>query len=191
MIRLFFRLIYSALMLWIIGLGVYLYYIQTMQPYQGNAEAIVVLTGGEGRIETGLKLLAANKAPVMLISGVHRNVTVSDLIHLYHQDTNLAPKIELGYAAQDTSGNADETAAWVEKHHVQSMIIVTANYHMPRAMLHLGTQLPDTALYPYPVRANILRYGDWLKNPAARELIIEEYNKFILTWPQILFLKKN
>lgn len=189
MIRLAFRLLLSGITLWIIGLGIYLFYVQTMKPYEGNAEAIVVLTGGEGRVEAGLNLLADHKAPRLLISGVHANVKKSELLELNHQSDDLADKIELGFAAQDTSGNADETAAWVEKHNIQSMIIVTANYHMPRALLHLGTQLPDVALYPYPVKSKAFRYRDWLKNPTARRLILEDYNKFLLTYPQILFLK--
>jgi uncharacterized SAM-binding protein YcdF (DUF218 family) len=190
MIRSLFRLALSALTLWIIGLGIYLFYVQTMQPYTGSAEAIVVLTGGEGRVETGLKLLATNKAPRLLISGVHQNVKADELIRINHQDQSLAQKIDLGFAAQDTSGNAEETAAWVGKHNVQSMIVVTANYHMPRAMLHLGAQLPDVALYAYPVKSNALRYRDWLQDRGLRHLIIDEYNKFLLTYPQMILKGK-
>lgn len=191
MIRLVFRLLLSGITLWIIGLGIYLYSIQTMHPYEGNAQAIVVLTGGEGRVETGLDLLAAQKGRRLLISGVHRHVRLSDLIPAKYRGAGLEPLIDLGFAAQDTSGNADETAGWVERHKIESMIVVTANYHMPRALLHLGAQLPDVALYPYPVKSKAFRYRDWLKNPVARHLMIEDYNKFLLTYPQILFLKEE
>jgi uncharacterized SAM-binding protein YcdF (DUF218 family) len=191
MIRSLFRLAISGLTLWIVGLFIYLFYIQHMQPYAGKAEAIVVLTGGEKRVETGLKLLAEGKAPRLLISGVHQNVKIDELIALNHQDPALAQKIELGFAAQDTSGNADETSSWVAKHHIQSMIIVTANYHMPRAMIHLGAQLPDVALYSYPVKLGVFDYHDWMQSPAMRHLILDEYNKFLLTYPQMLFLKKG
>lgn len=185
-----FNLVISGITLWIIGLGMFVYFVTTMDPYRGEAEGIVVLTGGDGRVEAGLKLLEAGRAKRLLISGVHANVKISELIKLNHQDPALIDRIDLGFAAQDTSGNADETAAWVEKNKVQSMIVVTAHYHMPRAMVHLGAQLPDVALYPYPVTPSLFQDKLWYKNPAARNLMINDYNKFLLTYPQILFLKE-
>lgn len=189
MIRLVFRLLLSGITLWIIGLGVYLYYVQTMRPYEGTAQAIVVLTGGEGRVETGLKLLADEKGKRLLISGVHQNVRLADLLKPPYKNRGLEEHTELGFVAQDTSGNADEIAAWVERNQIESVIVVTANYHMPRAMVHLGSQLPDVALYPYPIKSKAFRYRDWVRNKAARHLIMEDYNKFLLTYPQIIFLK--
>lgn len=189
MIRLIFRLVLSGITLWIIGLGVYLYHIQTMRPYDGTAEAIVVLTGGEGRVEKGLELLADEKGRRLLISGVNQQVKLHELLPPKYEA--LEDRIELGFAAQNTLGNADEIAAWVERNHIQSVIIVTANYHMPRALVHLGAQLPDVALYPYPVRSKAFRYRDWARNPVARRLIMDDYTKFLLTYPQILFLKEE
>lgn len=189
MIRLVFRLLLSGITLWIIGLGIYLYYVQTMKPYEGNAEAIVVLTGGEGRVETGMELLAEGKGQRLLISGVHQNVRLADLTKSKYQD--MESRIDLGFVAQNTLGNADEIGSWVERNKFESVIVVTANYHMPRALLHLGTQLPNVALYPYPVKSKAFRYRDWARNKTARHLIIEDYNKFLLTYPQILFLKED
>lgn len=191
MIRLVFRLMLSGITLWIIGLGVYLYYVQTMKPYEGTAEAIVVLTGGEGRVETGLNLLAHEKGKRLLISGVNKDVRLKDLLKPPYRDQGLESLVDLGFVAQNTLGNADETREWVERYKIQSIIVVTSNYHMPRALLHLGVQLPDVALYAYPVKSRAFRYRDWAKDKLARRLIIDDYNKFLLTYPQILFLKEE
>lgn len=185
------QLIVFAALLWVIGFFAYLHYIRSMEPYDGKAEGIVVLTGGDGRVQAGLKLLSEGRAERLLISGVHRDVKVSELLTMNHQPQEMASKIDLGFAAQDTLGNAEETASWVSRHKVQSMIIVTANYHMPRALMHLGDRMPEIALYPYPVMPREFRNAHWYENKALRRLIIDDYNKFLLTYPQILFLKED
>ena len=58
----------------------------------------------------------------------------------------------LGRAAQSTVGNAAETALWSRAHDVRRLIVVTAGYHMPRALLELRRALPDVQLLPAPVR---------------------------------------
>lgn len=179
----------SAMLIWVVGLALYGRAVMTMNLYDGHAEGIVVLTGGDGRIEAGLDILEAERAERLLISGVHRDVTVDELLRLNRGNPALASRVELGFIAQDTLGNADETAAWVEKYQIESLIVVTALYHMPRALMHLGHVLPDVALYPYPVVPKAFQDTDWLLDPVARRFMIQEYNKFLATYPQILFLK--
>lgn len=191
MTRKFLLLVLFACVLWVCGLLFYSHTVMSMKPYDGQAEGIVVLTGGDGRIEAGLDILEVRKADRLLISGVHRDVTVNELLVLNHGNPALADHIELGFIAQDTLGNADETAAWVEKYRIESLIVVTALYHMPRALLHLGHVLPDVALYPYPVLPKAFRNTDWLLDPVTRRFMIQEYNKFLATYPQILFLTQG
>lgn len=189
MIRFLFRLIILCIFLWCAGLALFVFWTGTQQPYEGKAEGAVVLTGGDGRIGAGLELLSEKRVEKLLISGVHPDVKVKELLAINHEPKELAAHVDLGFSAQDTLGNADETAEWVQKNKLQSLIIVTAHYHMPRAMIHLGEQLPNVALYPYPIVSKSFRGKDWLHDPTARRLLLNDYNKFLLTYPQILLLR--
>jgi uncharacterized SAM-binding protein YcdF (DUF218 family) len=187
MIWLFARLFVLFPFLWGAGFVVFIGYVDMiLKPYEGRSEGIVVLTGGGGRVETGLALLQAKKARHLLISGVHKDVREEGLLKMYHADPKLAPKITLGFKAYNTAGNAEETSAWVSEKNIHSLIVVTAHYHMPRAMVHLGTQLPEITLYPYPVRPDLFK-GNWMENKEAWKLLWSDYNKFLLTYPQIYF----
>lgn len=115
-----------------------------------HADGIVALTGGTGRVETSLRLLTSNPDARLLISGVDLQTSVRALLPA-STPPDMAARITLGYQARSTIGNATETAAWVADHHINSLIIVTAGYHMRRAMLELGRTLPDVTLTPYPV----------------------------------------
>ena len=57
--------------------------------------------------------------------------------------------VDIDHSATNTIGNAIETRRWVKARGFQSLIVVTANFHMPRAMVELGHELPDVALVPY------------------------------------------
>jgi uncharacterized SAM-binding protein YcdF (DUF218 family) len=186
------RLLQLACMLaaaWAFGFALFFWSITAAKPYKGRAEAIAVMTGGKGRVETGLELLAKGKAGYLLISGVYDRVTADELLEINHHDQSLASKITLGKSAFDTFGNAAETLEWVERHRIQSLIIVTAHFHMPRTMMHLGAQLPDIALYPYPVLSDLFRAKDWYKQWAPWRMMLTEYTKLIFTYPQILIVK--
>jgi uncharacterized SAM-binding protein YcdF (DUF218 family) len=189
MLKRLLQFVLLGLLLWLLGGVVFVMHVMRMQPYQGQAEAIVVLTGGQGRVETGLSLLAANKARHLLISGAHASVDVASLLKLKGYDKTLMQQIDLGKAAKDTLGNAAETMAWVKKHHIQSLIIVTAHYHMPRTLMHLGLQLPDVALYPYPVVPSLFLNPNWYQDKTSWQFLISEYIKLLFTYPQILLLK--
>lgn len=190
MLKRLLRLIALAAWLYAVGFAVFVWSITTATPYTGRAEAIVVLTGGEGRVETGLELLAEGKAEHLLISGAHKDVSADALLRMKGYHKNLHARIDLGKTAQDTLGNADETKSWVEQHNIQSLIVVTAHYHMPRTLLHLGAQLPEVALYPYPVRSVLFQKPEWYKEGLAWRLLLSDYTKLLFTYPQILLLIK-
>jgi uncharacterized SAM-binding protein YcdF (DUF218 family) len=84
--------------------------------------------------------------------------------------------VTVGRSATDTLGNADETAAWAHANNVHSLIVVTAGYHMKRALTELGRKLPDVALYPAPVVPPALRGGTQL---STLRLLADEYTKWL------------
>ena len=119
------------------------------------ADGIVALTGGAERVETALRLLAMGRARVLLVSGVGGSADLSALgRHAGLRPAELASmrdRITLGRGAASTHGNAVETAAWARENAVGSLVVVTADYHMPRAMAELSRALPAATLYPMPV----------------------------------------
>ncbi len=142
-----------------------------------HADGIVVLTGGADRVETGLTLLADGWAPLLLISGVARAADYPTLARLAGASPALSARVTLGHQAHSTGGNARETEAWVKQHQAASLIVVTAFYHMPRALAELSRAMPDVTLYPVPVQPPALREG--VADAATLRLMAEEYTKYL------------
>lgn len=119
-----------------------------------KADAIVALTGGSGlRIAAGIDLMSAGRGQRLLISGVNPDVDMDDLIALAGGSPDTyACCVDIGYRAETTIGNAEETAAWAYERGYTHLIIVTSDYHMPRSLLLLQRAMPDITLQPYPVR---------------------------------------
>ncbi len=145
-----------------------------------QTDAIVVLTGGSQRIETGLQLLAAGKAKMMLISGIHSGVQVPELLRTLGADETLAGKIVLGREADNTRGNALETARWMRAQGFHSLRLVTSAYHMPRSLLEFSAAMPDIAITPNPVFAENVKQGEWWAWPGTASLVAEEYVKYLV-----------
>lgn len=145
------------------------------EPAPDHADGIVALTGGADRVETALRLLAGGHARVALISGVGEATDFVTLAHRTGVDPALGARVTLGRAAASTYGNAVETADWVRANDLHSLIVVTAGYHMRRALTELRRSLPSTALYPAPVVPPALRRNRW----AALRLLAGEYNKWL------------
>lgn len=149
-----------------------------------TTDAIVVLTGGKGRLLTGITLLEENKAKKLLISGVGEKSTIADLQHLSEemparQIKPLKNRIMLGHMAYSTQTNAIETAIWMEFEHYNSLRLVTSNYHMPRSMLQFKAEMPDVSIIPNPVFPAHFKLMEWWKFPGSAKLLISEYHKFI------------
>jgi uncharacterized SAM-binding protein YcdF (DUF218 family) len=145
-----------------------------------QTDAIVVLTGGSQRIETGLQLLAAGKAKMMFVSGVHNGVEVPELLRTLSADPALADKIVLGHEAADTRGNALETAGWMRAQGYHSMRLVTSAYHMPRSLLEFSRAMPDISITPNPVFADNVKQGEWWAWPGTASLVADEYVKYLV-----------
>jgi uncharacterized SAM-binding protein YcdF (DUF218 family) len=144
------------------------------------ADAIIVLTGGSARIDTGVELLKAGKGGRLLISGVNPMAGVEDLRRATGGDRDLfACCVDIDHAALDTIGNAEESARWVMQHAFASVILVTNNYHMPRSLMEMRRFLGDFDLQPYPVVHRRLDRGEWLRRPGALRVLLTEYVKLI------------
>lgn len=144
-------------------------------------DAIVVLTGGSLRIESGLKLLADGKAKKLFISGVYRGVDVTELLHVSRQSPDaVACCVVLGHAADNTVGNARETAQWMASEGFHSLRLVTASYHMPRSMLEFSRAMPDKEIVPNPVFPEALQETPWWRSRTGALLIASEYTKYLV-----------
>jgi uncharacterized SAM-binding protein YcdF (DUF218 family) len=142
-----------------------------------QADGIVALTGGADRVETALRLLAEGRADKLLLSGIGGNAELATLARLAGVDpAPIEARVTLGRNATTTRGNADETAAWARENAIRSLIVVTAGYHMPRALAEIERAAPNLTLYPLPVTPRTLR--DAAAAPRLR-LMAEEYVKFL------------
>lgn len=153
-----------------------------------TTDAIVVLTGGSGRVEMGLELLRSGRASKLFVSGTGGPVQVSDLVPGQEPvPPDLHQAISLGREANDTPGNAQETAAWVEREHINSIRLVTAAYHMRRSILEFQTAMPDVKIIAHPVFPSSVK-PDWWRWPGTANLIAREYTKFLLTQVRITMI---
>jgi uncharacterized SAM-binding protein YcdF (DUF218 family) len=146
-----------------------------------KTDAIVVLTGGTGRLDTGLQLLEEGLAQQLFVSGVARNVDVSTLLRVAQRKPDeLACCISVGYQADDTAGNARETAIWVGAKGFKSIRLVTASYHMPRSLVEFRRALPDLTILPHPVYPPQFKRDQWWLWPGTAALLSSEFNKYVL-----------
>jgi uncharacterized SAM-binding protein YcdF (DUF218 family) len=146
----------------------------------GETDAIVVLTGGSQRLTSAFELMAAKRARWLFISGVYRETELASLPGAgVLSAAELACCVEIDRAADDTIGNAAETAAFVRRHAITSLRLVTASYHMPRSLLELGRVLPDVRIVAHPVFPAGFRQDDWWRWPGSATLVVLEYNKYL------------
>ena len=147
---------------------------------QQTADGIVVLTGGTSRIDRAMKLLAAGKAQRVLITGVYRSTTVEELKTLASQgDQYFTCCVDIDKEARNTIDNATKTSEWVALHDYGSVIVVTSNYHMPRALAELARVMPGVTFIPYPVVENNVKLHRWWTYPGTTRLLLSEYLKYL------------
>ncbi len=173
-----YRILVSALLapcaLW---LGGFLWFANsipaTVDPTAGvHVDGVVVLTGSAGRIAAGLDVLKAGHARRMLVSGVDPDLPLKALRPAIPADEALFRCcIDLGRAARNTAGNAEEAIRWARAHHHKSLAIVTADWHMRRSLLEFSRFANAPTLHPLPVRSR-----------AGIGRLFVEYNKYLVAW---------
>lgn len=172
-----------VLVLWAAGLFVFASKIPTeVAEPEARTDAIVVLTGGSGRLRTGLDLLMTDHAAHLFVSGVYRGVDVDQLLEVQQQrPEDVENRISLG-DANDTRENARETGEWMREQQLSSLRLVTAAYHMPRSLLEFRNVLADVTIVPHPVFPDHVKQSEWWAFPGTFALTVSEYNKFLLAW---------
>jgi uncharacterized SAM-binding protein YcdF (DUF218 family) len=146
------------------------------------ADAIVVLTGDEDRISTGMRLMEAGRYRRLLISGVHPTTRLPTELkrHVRGKETLLRCCVDLGHEAQNTSGNAEEANRWAEGHGFSSLIVVTSSYHLPRSLTEFQRVMPHVRLVGYPASpGRNLRLEHWWRHPPTLRLLAGEYVKLL------------
>ena len=146
-----------------------------------RAEGVVALTGGSDRVLEAAELLARGQARRLLITGVNRATLGADLEKILPVSRDLfACCVDLGYRAQDTAGNARETRDWARERNIKGpLIVVTSNYHMPRALAELSAAMPSVTLYPFPVVSEHVNVADWTRDKSVLRLLVREYLKYL------------
>ena len=178
------RLLFSLGVLLLVFLGGFVWFLASLphdvEAPERETDAIVVLTGGAGRVARGLELLEAGKAEKLFISGVYYAVDVNELLRVAERSPqDLSCCISLGYEAGNTRGNAEETAAWIDKQGYDSLRLVTSAYHMPRSLLQFRRLMPGVEILVHPVFPEDYQPGEIWPLPGSISLLLQEYVKYL------------
>ena len=164
----------GSLMLILYGIGFAVFGGTIGEPAAPGAEptdGIVVITGGSGRIEHAIDMLADRKGERLLIAGADPSVTKTDLVHrLGGRNRLVRCCVDLGSESVDTRSNAEETRRWLERQRFKSVRLITSDWHMRRARYEFRRELGnDYKVVPDAVRSE----------PGFMTLF-GEYNKYLL-----------
>jgi uncharacterized SAM-binding protein YcdF (DUF218 family) len=176
---------------WLFGLWQFARLIPAASPpSSGHYDAIIELTGGESRIPYALDLLKEGKAETLFITGVADGFSFKDLAVIKDAPEGsimaaLRPRIFYGEHARDTIGNAAETLEWLKDKPYRNLLIVTANYHIPRTKLLFSHYLPEYRLKYAAVDPPQFDRLHWLTHTNSLRLMMSEYNKLLLTWVRL------
>ncbi len=189
--RLFKAAAWLALTVTVIGFAGFLRFSQSIAleeaPLTRSGVAALALTGGPERIADAIELLERGQVGRLLITGVNASLTRADVARLAPRSSKIIECcVDLGYEARNTIGNAREARQWLAAHNLHGpVIVVTSNYHMPRAIAELGHELPGTELIPFPVVTGRLRHGAWWNDLAVARLWVGEYVKYLAALARI------
>jgi uncharacterized SAM-binding protein YcdF (DUF218 family) len=176
--RVFFGIILAILAIYMAGFLLFLARLPAM-PAEAHADGIVALTGGDARLDAAVALLEHGAARRLLISGVDPETDKETLGHISDGGPRFRCCADIGYAAEDTRGNADEAAEWAREHKFKSLIVVTARYHMPRALQEFSRVMPGVRLIAYPVETGNVDVGGWWRHKDTAVLLQREYMKYL------------
>ncbi len=165
------RFLSALLLLWMGGFMIFALFLPQPAPDGVVTDGIVVMTGGRGRVERGLELLAHKQGKRLLISGVDRRVGAKDIVAQFKAPPALiACCVDLGHESVDTRSNAEEAAGWVARKHYKSIRLVTSDWHMVRARHDLEAMIGD----------KVKVVTDAVPTEPGLLDLVREYNKYVL-----------
>jgi len=179
----------STLTYFFIGLNEYKKKILSSDKYiSRNSSNIVILTGGSNRIKDGLKIIdkfdkTSKFKPKILVSGTGKGFTKISLEKKLNFDFGfnlIECCVKLDNISTNTYSNAIETSKWAKKNNIKEFILITSNYHMPRAFLEFENRMPSLQIYTYPITPKKHKINEWLSSSHTFSLIFSEYLKFIV-----------
>ena len=177
--RVFLAVIFLALLGYGLSFLLFVSNLPTAPAEMPKADGIVTLTGGDDRLDTAVAMLERGVAKRLLISGVGPETTKETVGKMSEGGKRFRCCADIGYAAEDTHGNAEEAAQWTRDHHFDSLVIVTGRYHMPRTMREFSAVLPDVTLIAYPVEQSRIDLSGWWMHPRTVQLLHREYVKYL------------
>jgi uncharacterized SAM-binding protein YcdF (DUF218 family) len=180
-----FKFIILFFCLWLVGFFYFVSNVTYDNINQSKTDAIIVLTGGKGRVAEAISLLSKDMANKMLITGVAKTTNIEEMIFLSPELSSsmvlpLKDKITLGKYATNTAENAKEASRWMEEHNFKSLRLVTSDYHMQRSILEFKLLMPDNIIIPHPVFNNHIQIQNWWDSPSSIWLLLSEYHKYII-----------
>lgn len=149
------------------------------RPREVKADAIVVLAGGRGRVEEGVRLYRERKGSWLFFIGVAPSVRSSDLYRPRPDDPS-PDGVILEKASRNTLENAIYGRDVIMRKEVRSILLITSRYHMKRASILLRNALPrDVAIYAYPVDSVNLKEA-WWRHGGSFQLLFREFYKYCM-----------
>lgn len=170
-------------LIWLTGLLAFASRVERSTPAADPpvADGVVALTGGSSlRLETAMDLVEQGKGRRLLISGVNRDATREDIrevVRAYNRIYDCC--VDLGFDAQDTVGNGVETAGWARRNGFKRLIVVTADFHMPRSLVELRAAMPEAEFIPHPVQTAHLDARRWTRSSGGATRMSGEYMKYL------------
>jgi uncharacterized SAM-binding protein YcdF (DUF218 family) len=171
----------GVVLAYVLGFVIFMVALPSPMAAPKHADAIVALTGEEKRVDAAVSLLEQGVGKRLLVTGVHKEITKDELKRVAHGGPRFDCCADMGYQAEDTQGNADETAGWTRAHGYRSLVVVTTNYHMPRSLAEFRADMPGVQLDPYPVEPGEIDYRHWWESPRALRVLNIEYAKYLVS----------
>jgi len=158
----------------------------SMKQRDVKTDAIVVLAGGRGRIEEGIRLYRSDRARWLFLVGVDPAVRKGDLFKEKRGERG-GEDVVLEQTSRNTLENALYARDLISRRKIGSVRLITSRYHMMRAVLIFTSVLPkDVAVYPCPVDSRNLKEEWWSHRDSSR-LLFTEFYKYCLFKAFFLF----